>query len=188
MLRFLLQNIPRWHIFYTQHEESRGWQWSGMHRHLISHLGGTDSFPEIRKKVEVVLYRNKDCGKRRNFEKASSVSEYITSIPNIYNHKGEDSSLERHIHTPACLRRGISHNGDVNMIIVYGGRVHKSDKKSTCFHIKRGHLIRERHYLRTRNGSYRTLILVQRDWWFVGYLMTLNQLWNSLGRKTSLRI
>lgn len=67
--------------------------------------------------------KNKNCGKRRNFEKTTSVCEYITSIPNVYNHKGKDSSLQSHIQSPALVRRGISRNGIVNMIIVYGGRV-----------------------------------------------------------------
>jgi len=55
ILWFLLRNIPRWYIFHTQHGKCRGWLWRGCWD--ISHLGGTDSFSEIRKAVEVLLQK-----------------------------------------------------------------------------------------------------------------------------------
>lgn len=92
----------------------------------ISHLGGTDSFFFQRYEKRLRSY----CKKKMRTERGEEISktqtafhEYITSIPlHIHSH----SSPESHIHTLACLRRRIIHNHNVNMIIVYGGRVHKS--------------------------------------------------------------
>jgi hypothetical protein len=58
-----------------------------MNRHLP--FGRHGFLPRDKEEGGSRAVKNKDWGKRRNFETANSVCEYITSIPSIYNHKGK---------------------------------------------------------------------------------------------------
>jgi len=94
----------------------------GMLRHLQFGRHGF-FFSEIRKAVEVLLQKERGPREAKKFPK-------LKQLPRIYYfhplHIHSHSSPESHIHTLTCLRRRITHNRNVNMIIVYGGRVHKS--------------------------------------------------------------
>jgi hypothetical protein len=122
------------YIFHTQHAEFRGLQ-RGCTDMSLFWGAQIPSWDKKRDRTPVVKTRNEG---RKNFLKGKQRRGIYYFHP---QHIHIRSSLESRIYTPAFLRRDISHNRNVNMIIVYDGRVHKSDQNCAWFHIKRSQLM-----------------------------------------------